>query len=49
MTKDFRSISSSLLIIIFIAIIAFFQIKYRFTHPEQTETQLFLNFFEAFQ
>ncbi len=26
----------------------YFQMKYRFKHPEKTETELFLDFFKAF-
>ena len=28
--------------------ILYFQCKYRFNHPEKTETELFLDFFKAF-
>lgn len=34
---------------IIIAIIALFQHRYRFNHPEMTETQLVLHFFDAFK
>lgn len=33
----------------FLMIGTYFQLKYRFKHPEQTETQLFINFFQAFK
>lgn len=33
---------------IILGIISFFLIRYRFLHPEMTETQLFINTFEAF-
>jgi len=37
------------ILFLMLIIIAFYQTKYRFNHPEMTETQLFLNFFNAFK
>lgn len=35
--------------LILMLIMAYFQFKYRFKHPHMTETELFINLFEAFK
>lgn len=36
-------------LILILLVISYFQFKFRFNHPEMTETQLFMNFFKAFK
>ena len=36
------------LLLLIMAPLAFFQLKYRFNHTEMTETQLLLHFWDAF-
>ncbi len=38
-----------IIITILLLIISLIQMRYRFNHPEMTETQLLFNFFEAFK
>lgn len=32
-----------------LGVLSIYQLKYRLNHPEMTETQLFLHFFDAFK
>ncbi len=44
-----ENIKYNWLLYLIILILSFWQLKYRFNHPEMSETQLFLHFFDAFK
>lgn len=47
--KNLNETNIKWIMLLILGILAIYQFKYRLNHPEMTETQLLINFFEAFK